>query len=131
MLSQFISYLFLNMTFTKGFYTLIASLLVAENSFAALDFDKAGGASTLRGGSGTTAAEDILQLVQNFLGFVTLIAVLYVVYAGFQVLTAGGDEEKLKKGKAIIIQVVIGVTIMWLAYSIVTWIMTAFGGASV
>lgn len=42
-------FIFLNMTVRNGFYTLAASLLVAQNSFAAVDFgtDKAG---TLKGG---------------------------------------------------------------------------------
>ena len=103
----------------------MASLLVAENSFAALDFGKSK-ADPLKGGNATDGVGGIMALVANFLTFVTVIAVLYVIYAGFQVMTAGGDEEKLKKGKTIIIQVVIGIAIMWLAYSIVSWVMTAF-----
>jgi type IV secretory pathway VirB2 component (pilin) len=53
---------------------------------------------------------------------VTLIAVLYIIYAGFQIMTGAGDEEKNKKAKNIILYVVIGIVIMWLAYSIVDFI---------
>ncbi len=61
-----------------------------------------------------------MNLIAKFLGFVTIIAVLYVIWAGFQILTAGGDEDKVKKGRTTIIQVVIGIVVMWLAYTLVT-----------
>lgn len=120
------------MTLTKGFYTLMASLLVAENSFAAGSTPSADSkwffgqdrAKDLNGGAG--AGENaIIGFIQNVLGFVTIIAVGYVLWAGFQLVTAGGDEEKMKKSKTTIIQVVIGIVVMWLAYSIVTWVMNA------
>lgn len=134
MLSQFISYLFLNMTLTNGFYTLMASLLVVENSFAATTsngtasadsstFFGKGKAGALAGGSQADGEGAIIHFIQQALGFVTLIAVAYVLWAGFQLITAGGDEERMKKSKTTIIQVVIGIVVMWLAYSIVTWIM--------
>lgn len=78
----------------------------------------------MNGGAG--AGENaIIGFIQNVLGFVTIIAVGYVLWAGFQLVTAGGDEEKMKKSKTTIIQVVIGIVVMWLAYSIVTWVMNA------
>ncbi|MBP6981500.1 hypothetical protein KBB25_01855 [Candidatus Gracilibacteria bacterium] len=120
------------MTFTKGFYTLMASLLVAENSFAAgattvtdsKGFFGQDRASSLNPGAGS-GENAIIGFIQNVLGFVTIIAVGYVLWAGFQLVTAGGDEEKMKKSKTTIIQVVIGIVVMWLAYSIVTWVMNS------
>jgi type IV secretory pathway VirB2 component (pilin) len=56
---------------------------------------------------------------------VTLIAVIYVIYAGFQIMTGGGDEEKMKKSRNTIFYVFIGIVIMWLAYALVTLVMTA------
>jgi Type IV secretion system pilin/REJ domain len=53
--------------------------------------------------------------------FISIIAVIYIIYAGFQVMTGWGDEEKMKKAKNIITYVIIGILIMWLAYSIVRW----------
>jgi uncharacterized membrane protein YwzB len=37
-------------------------------------------------------------------------------------VTAGGDEEKVKKGKNILIQVALGIVVIFLAYSIVNWV---------
>jgi len=36
-------------------------------------------------------------------------------------MIGGGDEEKMKKTKNIILYVIIGIVIMWLAYAIVNW----------
>ncbi len=72
-----------------------------------------------------TATEYITEIVLYFLEFVTLVAVIYVIYAGFQLMIGGGDEEKMKKAKKIIFGVVIGITLMWLAFAIVTWVTTA------
>jgi hypothetical protein len=55
------------------------------------------------------------------MGFVSLIAVLYIIYAGFQLMTGAGDEEKMKKTRSIITYVILGILIMWLAYPIVRW----------
>lgn len=55
------------------------------------------------------------------MSFISIIGVLYIIYAGFQVMIGAGDEEKMKKAKNIILYVVIGIIIMWLAYSIVKW----------
>ncbi len=122
------------MTLRNGFYTLVGSLFVAQNSFAAsttagsaaadsATFFGQNKANALAGGNSATGESAIIHFIQQALGFVTLIAVAYVLWAGFQLITAGGDEEKMKKSKTTIIQVVIGIVIMWLAFSIVTWVM--------
>jgi hypothetical protein len=55
------------------------------------------------------------------MGFVSLIAVLYIIYAGFQLMIGAGDEEKMKKTRQIILYVILGILIMWLALPIVRW----------
>lgn len=39
-------------------------------------------------------------------------------------VTAGGDEEKVKKGKNILIQVILGIVVIFLSFSIVNWAVT-------
>lgn len=99
-------------------YASLASMLAVTQSFAAL-FDSQGDGSKLAGAKGA-GTDWVMNLIAKFLGFVTIIAVLYVIWAGFQILTAGGDEDKVKKGRTTIIQVVIGIVVMWLAYTLVT-----------
>lgn len=43
-------------------------------------------------------------------------------------LTAGGDEEKVKKGRTILIQVGIGLIVIFLANSIVQFVLTKIIG---
>ncbi len=75
------------------------------------------------------AKSDIATTIQSFLTFIatflSLIAVIFIVYAGFSILTAWGDDEKVKKWKTTIINAVIGLVVIWLAYSIVLWITNA------
>lgn len=69
----------------------------------------------------------VKDIVTYFLWFVTLVAVIYIIYGGFQLMTGAGDEEKNKKAKNIIVFVAIGIIIMWLAYSIVDFIIWSIG----
>lgn len=69
-------------------------------------------------------------MVSYFLSFVSLVAVIYIIYAGFQLMISAGDEEKMKKTKNIILYVVAGILIMWLSYGIVKWIIDLVGVGS-
>ncbi len=118
------------MSITKSLYATLASLMVVENSFAAtasnwFGQNKADGLNT--GGTDPYAA--ITGTIVKLLSLVTIIAVAYALYAGFQIMTAGGDEEKVKTGRKTIINVLIGIVVMWLAYAIVTFVLNALAGA--
>jgi PKD repeat protein len=63
-------------------------------------------------------AQDIVKYLMQF---ISIIAVIYIIYGWFQVMIGWGDEEKVKKAKNIIIYVIAGILIMWLAYGIVKW----------
>lgn len=66
-----------------------------------------------------------MNLILSFLTFVTLVAVVYILWSGFQVLTGGSDDKALDKAKKTIINVIIGIIVMWLAYAIVSWVIGA------
>lgn len=76
-------------------------------------------------------------MVQNwvnfFLGFTALIAVIYGIYGGFLYLTAGGEEEQTKKAKTIFKQVAIGLFVIFISWSVVSFVtssvLPAAGGA--
>jgi len=67
-------------------------------------------------------ADNVSWIVSNFLMFLYILAVIVVIYAGFLILTAAGDEEKVKKAKNIIIFAIIGLVVIYLAGAIVTWL---------
>lgn len=64
----------------------------------------------------------------NVLGFLIgllyFIAVVFAIYAGFTILTSGGDEERVKKGKKILIYALVGLIVIFLASQIVTWVIS-------
>lgn len=119
--------LFFPMSISKSFFGLVGGLVVAQNAFAdaAGVFNTNNYADGLKLGSSTSAATAFANIILALLGLITLVAVAYVLYAGFQILTAGGDEEKVKSGRKTIINVLIGIVVMWLAYWIVSLIMNA------
>jgi hypothetical protein len=45
-----------------------------------------------------------------------IIAVVVIIYAGFQYMTAGGDAEKAGKAKQIIVGTIIGILIIMFSY---------------
>lgn len=66
----------------------------------------------------------IQDVVIYLLTFVTILGVIFIIYAGFQLMTSWGDEEKYKKTKNIIVYVILWIILMWLAYPIMRWIIT-------
>lgn len=60
-------------------------------------------------------------IVKYLMSFISVIAVIYIIYAGFQLMIGGGDEEKMKKARQIITYIILGIVLMWLAYPIVKW----------
>ena len=73
-------------------------------------------------GSGETADVAAQGIANNAIGFLGLIAVFYALWGGFNILTAGGDDDKVKKGKAILIQAGIGLVVIFLAWSVVSFV---------
>lgn len=57
----------------------------------------------------------IIRIVLTTLGIVFLVVILY---AGFTLMTAGGNEEKIEKSRKLLIRSVIGLMIIFAAYSI-------------
>ncbi|OGY47378.1 MAG: hypothetical protein A2663_01590 [Candidatus Buchananbacteria bacterium RIFCSPHIGHO2_01_FULL_46_12] len=70
--------------------------------------------------SDTQFAETIAEIIGIVLGFLGIIFLVLLIYAGFLWMTAAGSEEKVKKAKDIMIAAIIGVTIILTAYAI-TW----------
>ena len=64
------------------------------------------------------------KIVQTFLGFLGVLAVVLIIYAGFLWLTAGGDPSKVDKAKGYIKNAVIGLIIILAAYIITSFVIT-------
>ena len=60
-------------------------------------------------------------------GLLTALAVIFILFAAYLYLTAGGDDEKIKKAKSMIIYALVAVAIGLLARALVGLISTAIG----
>ena len=66
----------------------------------------------------------IVNIATYVLGFVTLAAVVVVIYAGIQYLTSFGSEEQAGKAKGLLIRASIGLAVVFMSYMIVRFVMT-------
>jgi amino acid transporter len=71
--------------------------------------------------SGTNNFSDIANLVSKWVGALAgIIAFFYLLYSGILYLTAGGNAEQAKKAQQGILNAIIGLVIIFLAYVIVS-----------
>ncbi|PIY97225.1 MAG: hypothetical protein COY66_00555 [Candidatus Kerfeldbacteria bacterium CG_4_10_14_0_8_um_filter_42_10] len=88
---------------------------------SAVSFDYGLGSSL---GLGTADLLDtVISVLQWILGLLGLVAVIIVLYGGFVWMTAGGNQEKIKKAKKILMNALIGLAIILLSWAIVYFVM--------
>lgn len=63
----------------------------------------------------------IVTIINWVNGFIWIVTILLILYAGFLVLTSAWDEEKLKKVKSILLYIAIGMFILFASYLILTF----------
>lgn len=82
-------------------------------------------------GSGTCGVNDFVSLALNaskmILGISGSAALLFFVYGGVTFLISGGSQEKVTKGKQILIGSVIGLFIIFGSYTIIGFTLKAMG----
>jgi len=98
-----------------------------NNAFAqgALDPNNLGGGLNAPGKG--TLGSNMTTMINYFLGILGLIAVAFLIYAGVLMVTAGGAEEQVTKARKIIMYAVVGIVIILLSYTIVTFVSSALG----
>lgn len=69
----------------------------------------------------------IKQLINFLLTIAIPIGVLFIAYGAFVIMTAGGSEERVRKGKDVITAAVVGIAIAFGAWLIVTTINQILG----
>ena len=86
--------------------------------------------SAATGGQGSVRSL-ALSIVNFFLGFLGLIAVVMIIVGGFFYVTASGNQEKIEKAKKIIEYAIIGIVVILLSFAIVNTVLGAgTGGAT-
>jgi len=72
----------------------------------------------------------IARIIRVALSFLGIIAVVLVLYAGFTIMTAGGNEENVTKGKKILMNAGIGLAIILSAWAITQFVITRLENAT-
>ncbi len=77
-----------------------------------------------------TLSEYIQKVIVYLLTFISIVWVIFIIYAWFSILIWWWNDEAEKKSRKTIIQVIIWIIIIWLAYSIVDFIIWILNSAS-
>lgn len=72
----------------------------------------------------------IARIINVVLGFLGIIFIGLTIFAGFQYMTAGGNEEKNKKAVGLLTNAVIGVLIILMAWGITRFTVRQLGRAA-
>lgn len=76
---------------------------------------------------GTSIAGAIILRVINILTLlVGTFAFVTIMYGGFMLVTANGEESKIERGKGILLQAIVGLFLAFLAYFIVAFVQSFF-----
>jgi hypothetical protein len=110
-------------------YAGIGTLITARAALAQIDpgLDKVDG--DLRGvGGETKPIETIQSFVVGLLTLLGLVMVAMALWGGWKILTSGAEDEGKEAGKKIIINAVIGIVIIFFAWTITNLVFSVLAG---
>lgn len=61
----------------------------------------------------------IAKIIRIFLGFLGILALGLMLYAGYEIMTSAGDPNKVERGKKILLNTAIGLLIIFASFAIV------------
>ena len=124
--------------------TLLAANLIFSTASPALaqgagdeiaqQLQAAGGAQGAGLGEPVDPRVTVVLLIRTVLRLLGLVLLVFIIYAGFLWMTAGGNEEQITKAKATMRNAIIGLIIILSAYSITIFVARlalGTGGSSV
>lgn len=115
----------MNNVIKNGLYTLAwLSLGGLANVTNAIDITGSKSTTTWDSGQSWDLITTLDNILWYALGLLYFIAVIFALYWGFQILTAGWDEDKVKKWKTTLINAVIGLVVIFLASIIIRWVIS-------
>ncbi len=71
----------------------------------------------------------IISILNFVLGFLALVAVIFVIVGGIRIMTAGGNEENVTKGRKTIVYAIIGLIVIFFARVIVAFFTSELANA--
>ena len=123
-------YLLINILLFSLFAFNICSAKVSDQLI--LDTDNQSQAFQVESGyAPTTSVGSIMAaVIKGFLGLLGIIFVILIITAGYNWMTAAGEEEKVNKAKDTLKRAIIGLIIVVSAYAITYFVFTNLPGGS-
>jgi len=117
---------------------LVSIFLIPNFSFASTTPDSISGRSRSQVAAfqseanfSSAPAENIIAtIIKTALSLLGILFIILMIYSGYQWMTAGGNEDTVKKSRSRIINAVIGLVIIVLAYSITAFVFRSLPGSS-
>jgi len=113
---------------------IVSAMMMPAMASAALTAGNTGLSSAAAGSglatscSGTDCLTSIIgNLIGVALGFLGIVLLAILIYAGFTWMTAGGDPEKVKKAKSMLVNAVAGIVIVASSYAIASFVVSQLG----
>ena len=91
--------------------------------------DKAAGNLGYQTGSSLTPESMAANVIAYALSFLGIIFLILAIYGGFTWMTSQGNEKKVDKAQSIILNAVIGLVIVALAYAISYFVVKSFSSS--
>lgn len=115
-----------------GLTVLASAVLTVEPAFANALLDSSDAPSIITnatGGEGDAKAL-ILRIINYFLTFLGVIAVIMVIYAGVLYVTSAGNDDSVGKAKKILLYAGMGLLLVFVSYALVNTILGAVTAGS-
>jgi len=109
--------------------TNIFAFLYALPAFAQYGLKETAGAAGLNTKQ-SSLPEIIGSVIRYFLGFLGVLFLILMLYAGYTWMSSFGSADKVKKAKDLIVDAVIGLVIVLAAYAITNFVIGALVGQS-
>ncbi len=118
-------------TFKNIYYTVAAGALALPAMASAQGvFDTAqqnvkavGNSADVGTAADASLPEVVGRIINVLLGFIGILLLIYILYAGFLWMTAGGDEGKVKTATTMIRNAIIGLLIIVAAFAISNFVL--------
>lgn len=104
------------------FSILLVPVVVEAEGYAQTQLSAAAGTQGAQFGQAKDPRAIMATVIQVILGMMGILFTAYLVYGGFLMLTSRGEEEKITKGRKILQWGVIGMFVIFSAYSAVLFV---------
>ena len=108
---------------TAGLLSILTTgILSMSKKLLAIPFDEDHEIADTTKLTDTSIDKATIGFLRIMLGYLSLLAVIFVLYGGITWMTAAGNDEKVMKAKKILTASVIGLTIILLSWALITFV---------